>query len=168
MSRTEGLADKRRIPGLSGALLACDAAIPGGAPAPIRKRSPAISVWFDTFSGQSGCLVPIGCARGPGTPRRRARRPRLVDRWATRAASRFGELAQAARLGQAVASVSDDPYDIPATSALIKFESVGRLGSVKEAARELMIRIGSERNSLKAFLGPAYAARAGRRGTGRA
>ena len=36
-----------------------------------------------------------------------------------------------------MASVSDDPYDIPATSALIKFESVGRLGSVKEAAREL-------------------------------
>ena len=34
-------------------------------------------------------------------------------------------------------TVSDNPYDVPATSALIKFESVGRLGSVKEAAHEL-------------------------------
>ena len=34
-------------------------------------------------------------------------------------------------------TVSDNPYDVPATSALIKFESVGRLGSVTEAARKL-------------------------------
>lgn len=33
--------------------------------------------------------------------------------------------------------MSGDPYNVPATTALVKFESVGRLGSVKEAAREL-------------------------------
>ena len=56
---------------------------------------------------------------------------------APRLSTRLSKLARAAPPGQAVAIVSDNPYDIPATSALIKFESVGRLGSVKEAAREL-------------------------------
>ena len=58
-----GDSEKRRISGLSAAPLARDVELRGGPKASIRKACPEITVWLDTFSGQSGRTLLIGYAR---------------------------------------------------------------------------------------------------------